>query len=252
MINVSVNCLKRKIIKIIRSRIIGTVSQIEIEKAEQCFYVKYLEDGMTVFDIGANIGEFTLLFSKFVGDSGRVHSFEACKDAYVKMEKICQLANKKNVILNNNAVFDKDGISKINVYPEEYSTWNTFAKRSFKHYGLNLEPEHLEEVQCIKIDTYCQKNNISQIDLLKVDVEGAEHQVLLGAKEMLAAHRIKCIVFECGETTTDMGNDVFEIGRYLSSFGYKIENIIVSEPLFPIEKNTGKPCFSIHVARQKS
>ena len=58
----------------------------EVERSEQIFYLNYLRDGMTVFDVGANVGELTLLFTRFVGLSGRVHSFEASGENFQETE----------------------------------------------------------------------------------------------------------------------------------------------------------------------
>ncbi len=70
-------------------------SPLEVEQAEQTFYINYLRQGMTVFDVGANIGETSLLFSRFVGSSGVVHSFEASSSMFKKLSTVCQIANRK-------------------------------------------------------------------------------------------------------------------------------------------------------------
>ena len=57
----------------------GPASFAEVERAERIFYLEYLREGMTVFDVGANVGELTLLFSRFVGASGSVHAFEPAR-----------------------------------------------------------------------------------------------------------------------------------------------------------------------------
>lgn len=50
----------------------------DVERAEQSFYLSYLRENMVTFDVGANIGELSLLFSRFIGVSGEVHAFEPC------------------------------------------------------------------------------------------------------------------------------------------------------------------------------
>lgn len=219
---------------------------IEVEKAEQTFYINYLRPGMTVFDIGGNIGELTLLFSRFVGKSGAVHTFEASKATFKQLKTVCEFANRSQVVLNNKAVADKEGILQLYVYDDEHSGWNTLADRPLEKYGIDVKPTHLEEVVAITIDQYCDEKGITEIDLLKIDVEGAEYQVLLGAKEMLKKNKIQCVVFEFGQTIYDMGNNPQQIQEYLISLGYTIKNVVNKDPIFPQHGNLA--CFSVHVA----
>ncbi|MBJ7901327.1 MAG: FkbM family methyltransferase [Cyanobacteria bacterium RI_101] len=235
--------------KKISSRIKGSKSYanpMQVEKTEQTFYINYLRPGMTVFDVGGNIGELTLLFSRFVGRSGAVHTFEASKATFNQLETVCKIANRSQVVLNNKAVADKEGVLQLHVYDDEHSGWNTLANRPLEKYGIDVKPIHLEEVVAVTIDEYCVEKGITKIDLLKIDIEGAEYQALLGARKMLKQKKIKCIIFEFGQTTYDMGNDPQDIQKYLTSLGYSIKNIVSKDPIFPKQGNTA--CFSIHIA----
>ncbi|MGI8882994.1 MAG: FkbM family methyltransferase [Pyrinomonadaceae bacterium] len=224
----------------------------QVERAERIFYLEYLRDGMTVFDVGANIGELTLLFSRFVGENGKVHSFEASRAAFQKLETICRAANKRNVILNHLALADKQGLIRLHVYDDNYLSFNTQAVRKIEEYGAAVEPVEIEETTAETVDDYCEKNGIGQIDLLKIDVEGAELQVLRGARKMLQSGRIKCLTFEFGQATFDMGNTSEEIRDCLKESGYKFRNMVKGDPVFPGSKNTRNAGFSMHVATPAS
>lgn len=226
-------------------------SPIEVEKAEQTFYINYLHPGMTVFDIGANIGEMSLLFSRFVGSSGKVHAFEASSSMFEKLSKVCQIANRGQIILNHKAVADREATLKFNVYDELHSGWNSLAERSLDKYGIDVKPSHVEEVESVTIDAYCQQHNIEQIDLIKIDVEGAEYQVLLGAKKMLESKKIRCCTFEFGGTTFDMGNAPQEIAAYLKQLGYQLRNVVKNDPIFPGGAKDVTASFSMHIAQPK-
>lgn len=226
-------------------------SQVEVERAEQIFYINYLRQGMTVFDVGANIGELSLLFSRFVGTEGNVHAFEASSSMFEKLTTVCQLARRSQITLNHQAVADQEGVLKLHVYDDSHSGWNSLADRPLQNYGIDIQPTHIEEVEAVTIDEYCQENNISQIDLLKIDVEGAEYQVLMGARRMLESKKIRCCVFEFGGTTFDMGNDPNEIEGYLRQSGYQISNIVKGDPVFPGRSSAAEARFSVHVARPK-
>lgn len=233
-------------------RAIQSASPLEVEKAEQIFYINYLQEGMTVFDVGANIGEFALLFSRLVGLQGQVHAFEASQNTFNKLTTICELANRQQIILNHKAVSDQQGIVKLYTYDDNHSGWNSLANRPLEQYGIyDVKPTHLEEIEAVTIDDYCEKNDISQIDLLKIDVEGAEYQVLLGSRKMLEKHKIKCCVFEFGQTTFDMGNSPNEIENYLRELGYSLKNVVTGNPIFPGGSQVKKAQFSVHVARPK-
>jgi FkbM family methyltransferase len=230
---------------------VSYASQIEVEQAEQTFYINYLREGMTVFDVGANVGEIALLFSRFVGSMGEVHAFEASRSTFEKLTQVCQLVGHSQIVLNNKAVADQEGISKLYVYDDNHSAWNSLADRPLHEYGIDVTPIRIEEVETVTIDGYCQENNISHIDLLKIDVEGAEYQVLLGCRQMLESQCIRCCVFEFGATTFDMGNSPNKIEDYLRHYGYQIWNVVKGNPVFPGRASAVEACFSVHVAIPK-
>lgn len=223
-------------------------NSLQVERAEHRFYLDYLREGMTVFDVGANFGEVTLLFSRFVGGGGHVHSFEASSEVYGRLRQMCDIAGRTNISINHAAVADAAGVVQLHVYDREYSGWNSLADRPLANYGIDVKPIGVENVESTTIDDYCDEHGIDHIDLLKIDVEGAEYQVLLGARRMLQEKRVGCCVFEFGQTTFDMGNTPEEIRGYLNSLGYRIRNIVPGDPLFPGGTGVETARFSIHVA----
>ena len=225
---------------------------LEVERAEQTFYIQYLQPNMTVFDVGANVGELSLLFSRFVGQQGQVHAFEATRSTFETLTQICHLANRPQIILNHRAVADRPGLLQLNVYDDAYASWNTLAKRPLENYGIDVKPVATEDVAAVTIDDYCQQHNITQIDLLKIDVEGAEYQVLRGAENMLKQQRIRCCVFEFGQTTFDMGNHPDQMEAYLKTLNYHIVNVVPGDPIFPGRADVSTARFSIHIAQPKS
>lgn len=219
----------------------------EVEKAEQTFYIQYLQPGMVSFDVGANVGELTLLFSRFVGPKGQVHSFECSPNTYRQLSEIVRISNRKNIITNNVCLSDTIGTAEFHIYDAEHATWNTLAKRPLEQYGVNIKPKDVINVQTTTLDEYCDTNNINRIDLLKIDVEGAEYQVLSGASRMMSEGRIKRIVFEFGQTTFDMGNDPDKLTHLITSRGYKISNLVKNAPVFPGGASATTAQFSMHI-----
>ncbi len=220
----------------------------EVERVERIFYLDYLREGMTVFDVGANVGELTLLFSRFVGEEGSVHAFEASGAVFKRFETICAAAGKRNVVSNHLALSDKSGNIRLHIYDDDYSSFNSQAARPLKNYGLDLEPVGIEETPATTVDDYCESRKIERIDLLKIDVEGAEFQVMQGARGMLQSKRIRCLTFEFGQTTFDMGNSPEEIEVYLKEMNYKIRNVVKGDSIFPGRESVEAARYSMHFA----
>lgn len=226
-------------------------SPLEVERAEWIFYLQHLREGMVVFDVGANIGELTLLFSRFVGNRGQVHSFEANTKNFKQLEVVSKSATHKNVILNHLALAEKEGFVDLHLYDDEHSSWSSLADRPFEKYGIQVKTMGIEKVPGTTIDAYCEKEKIPYINILKIDVEGAEYQVLLGARRMLEGKRILCCIFEFGQTTFDMGNDPSQLEAYLKGLGYRIRNVVKGNPIFPGRSSVETACFSMHIAMPK-
>ncbi len=219
----------------------------EVERAERIFYLNYLRENMTVFDVGANVGELTLLFSRFAA-GGSIHAFEASRAAFEKLEIVCRAANGRNITLNHLALADKKGSIRLHVYDDDYLSFNTQGVRKIKECGLEVEPIGIEETSAVTVDDYCEEKGIEQIDLLKIDVEGAELQVMKGARRMLKSKRIACLTFEFGQTTFDMGNSPAEIEYYLKEIDYKIRNIVKGNSIFPGRESVEAAQYSMYAA----
>jgi len=223
-------------------------SFVEVERAERIFYLEYLREGMTVFDVGANVGELTLLFSRFVGAQGVVHAFEPGARAFERLESVCRAASLRNVRLNRLALAEEEETVSLHVYEDEYLGWTTRAERPLEDYGIDVKPPTIEEAPATTLDLYCERNGVGGIDLLKIDVEGAEFQVLVGARRMLHERRVRCVTFEFGQTTFDMGNSPEQVESYLKGAGYELRNVVGGDPVFPGRASAQTALYSMHVA----
>jgi FkbM family methyltransferase len=220
----------------------------EVERAERIFYLEYLRAGMTVFDVGANVGELTLLFSRFVGAGGNVHAFEPSVRGFERLSAVRNAASLRNVRLNHLALAEEEGAVRLYVYDDDYLSWTSRAVRPLEDYGINVKPRTTEDAPATTVDLYCERNGVALIDLLKIDVEGAELQVLIGARRALSEKRIRCVTFEFGQTTFDMGNSPDEIEAYMKEAGYELRNMVEGDPIFPGRESVRTACYSMHVA----
>jgi FkbM family methyltransferase len=220
----------------------------EVEQAERAYYQSQIQPGMTVFDVGANAGELALLFSGLVGPSGAVHAFEPAPAAFAALEAALAQGRATNVVANALALADAPGARRLNCFDGPFHTFNSFADRPLAAYGVAAGAPRPVDVEAVRLDDYCRQQGVARIDLLKIDVEGAELQVLLGARELLAARGIGRIAFEYGQTTFDMGNRPEEIEALFHANGYRIANIVPGARLFPGRAGVRSARYAMHVA----
>ncbi|RIK51018.1 hypothetical protein DCC61_03860, partial [Candidatus Microgenomates bacterium] len=122
---------------------------------------KNLPEGGTFFDIGANIGLMTLVAAGI--KNTRVHSFEPSPVAYPRLSENINLNNlSSRVLIHQIAASDNDG----------WINFNDDKRSELSH--ISTKNEKGQKLKTTTIDSYSQKNNIKKIDVLKIDVEGAE------------------------------------------------------------------------------
>lgn len=141
---------------------------------QSSFMTDYIKEGMTVLDIGANIGYYSIIYSKLVGEKGRIYSFEPTKSTYDKLLKNIQINKCKNIIPLNYALSNVN--EKRKFYHAEAHDRNAFAPE--------IENAEHEEVECKVLDEFIRDNNL-HVDFLKIDVEGSELLVFKGASRFL-------------------------------------------------------------------
>lgn len=160
----------------------------------------------TVFDIGACDAKDSIRYYNWF-PSATVYSFEPVANNYnLCLDNISRYAFGSRIICKNLAMSDKDGIAEmfISAGNPPGTTANTF---DYGNKSSSLLPPHKhldihswckfdnkQQVETVRIDTFCNENNISEIDFVHLDVQGAELQVLSGAGEMLK--KIKAIFLE--------------------------------------------------------
>ncbi|MCB9173547.1 MAG: FkbM family methyltransferase [Flavobacteriales bacterium] len=142
-------------------------------------YVRYLSSFPNnqikkIIDIGANIGNYTLALKHAYPDS-EIHSFEPNSTNHLRLTKNIELNGFKNIHVNKVGLSDKKGELKL-FFDEKNMGAATLAENvGSKHETILLET----------LDNYCVQNNITNIDLLKIDIEGGEINCLKGAVDIL-------------------------------------------------------------------
>jgi FkbM family methyltransferase len=132
--------------------------------------------GMTVIDIGAHVGFYSLFFAKCVGTGGRVFAFEPLPGNFALLQKNVRLNQLRNVHVRNQAVFSRTQQITITTSDDQPNPGNGSIHNEAGH-------EHYR-VEAVSMDEFCEEQSLRP-DILKMDVEGTEYDVLLGAKETI-------------------------------------------------------------------
>ncbi len=196
---------------------------------------RLLRPGMTVFDVGANYGQFALYAAARVGAAGRVHAFEPSSYSFGRLRTNAardpRLAGR--VVLNRCAVADRAGTVRLHSYGAEHSAWNTLYPHGMWESAESrdegrppLLPSAGEDVAAVTLDGYCADKGIGQIDLLKIDVEGAEPAVLEGARDLLARRRVAAFIFEISrDALAGAGGTPERVLQTVAALGYRAARV---------------------------
>jgi len=133
------------------------------------------DKGFHVADVGAFRGWYTVLAGKLVGLEGHVYAFEPEPGNFQVLWRVCLLSGLRNLTLYKLALSDKDGIERM--YISEYPSMHSIVLR---------RGGSVIDVKSIRLDTLVSLGAIPRLDLVKVDVEGAELKVLRGAKSSIS------------------------------------------------------------------
>ena len=179
------------------------LGSFELEK--QRLFRSLVKPGSVLYDIGANVGIYTLLGSKLVGRDGHVFAFEPLPRNLRLLHRHVKLNRLQNVTIVEKAVSDRDGFAAFNVE-------NDLSAGSLSMTG-DLT------VETIALDNEGSAIALRPPSLLKIDVEGAEAQVLTGAAALLHTHRPAVLLATHGQ------NQHRDCCEMLRCWGYEISSI---------------------------
>lgn len=182
-----------------------------------------IDKEILIFDVGANEGDSITRFRNLFTNP-QIHSFEPTEDLFKKIKKNFNLSN---LSLNNYALGKNK--AQRNFYIYNYHRVNSFypmennSKYKKQRTKNNFENEKVKLVDVVSIDDYCLKNKISRINLLKIDTQGSEAEVLLGAKNFLGNQLIDIIELEyIFGIAHQNANSLYDIEKTLNANNYKL------------------------------
>ena len=196
------------------------------EKQELEFVLGVLEPGMTFVDVGANVGMFSIAAAKKVQD-GRVLAFEPCGWTYERLIKNQGLNGVTNLQTFRTALGERSGEAILHVNVLGKDGLNTMGRPT--HWDSDVVD--VERVPVVTLDEALQQCGISRVDVMKMDVEGSELFVLLGAKQLLSRSNAPLILYEGGFLSKGFDYHPVEAMWLLQKCGYS---------LFVLDSNSGR------------
>ena len=185
------------------------------ERAETRFVGSCLRPGMTVLDIGAHHGYYTLLASTLVGSKGRVFAFEPSPRERMRLERHLRMNRCTNVTIEQSALGPDAGEADLFLVEGTDDFCN-----SLRPPAVNAQTRKVR-VSVETLDIFLTRNPIPDIDFVKLDVEGAELGVLRGASTLLSRPRRPVFMVEVYDIRTrPWGYSAREIVQFLTQRGY--------------------------------
>ena len=148
------------------------------EATKQRAFAAAVRPGYVVYDVGANVGFYSLLASRLVGPRGRVMAFEPAPANLRYLRRHVALNHSANVEVVDAAVSDRERFMRFDEGP------NRYEGRLAAHGGI--------EVRCVSLDEFASTH--AHPDVIKIDVEGGELDVLRGAAGLLASRRVTILL----------------------------------------------------------
>ena len=191
---------------------------IEIEPRDTLYGL--VRNGTTVIDVGTNIGE-TLLNFAHTNRDGRNIGFEPVPHLYEKAKNNIELNEFANIELVNKGLSSVE--ETLSFYEtSENNTGGTFLTR-------DDNTDSIRSVQAVRLNDFAEQNQLENISLIKIDVEGFEMEVLKGASEVLKRWEPTLFVEIDDNFLARQQSSATAVFDFLVSHGYKIKNAKTDE-----------------------
>ncbi|MDQ6606150.1 MAG: FkbM family methyltransferase [Actinomycetota bacterium] len=189
----------------------GSLAFGNLESSVQEAMLRHLGKGGVFYDIGANLGFFSLLGAHLAGVSdGWVYAFEAAPDNASAIRSNAELNGLANIVVIDKAVSAHGGRGRLQIVDDQ--SWS-----KLEEYGDHPNTEQVIEVELVAIDDLLAVGELRPPTLVKIDVEGAEIAVLEGMRATIERHR-PAIVCELHGTH-------HEFAEAMTAHGYRVINL---------------------------
>ncbi len=169
-----------------------------------------------IIDGGANVGKYAREVLRHC-PGVTLHCFEPVEETFRELEK--NLQGEPHVYLHRKGLWREDGPREIVLYPS-----HTHASL-FRLEHVPYEQIGTMTVEMVRGDRFVEENGIERIDLLKLDLEGAEYDALEGFRETLRKGKIRMVQFEYGYINIITKHLLIDHYRFFSELGYRVGKI---------------------------
>lgn len=183
------------------------------EQRKYSWIKTHTKSDFTVLDIGACVGEYTKLFANLLGKNGTLVAFEPERENYKVLRDIGRV--NCNLIMENTAVSNFVGDTTLFLGPNK--GWHSLVEID----RFNKK-DCQQSVKVTTVDNYLFKLSISSVDIIKMDVEGADLEVLQGASEIIDNSPSLSIIAEIHK---DHGIDTVGLFDFLTDKGFRIYDV---------------------------
>jgi FkbM family methyltransferase len=191
---------------------------LRCENHEVSFILSVLEPGMIFFDVGTNAGLFAISAAKKIGGKG-VYAFEPCSSTCELLKRNLLLNRLADVNVVQMALGDSVGAGVLQINARGKDGLNTLGQAT--HPDSQVVGQ--ENVRITTVDFFMKDCNIPRVDVMKVDIEGAELMLFHGARDLLQRPDAPAILYEgFGFLTRGFGYHPVEILWFLQSCGYSL------------------------------
>ena len=198
---------------------LAVLRALRSQHVEKSTFLRLVRNGDTVFDVGANRGVYTLLFSHLVGRHGQVHAFEPVRSTLEQLSaRLSREQRHPNVTVNAMALGDRE-ISTVMHLPAGDDGQASLRRHSAGSWEQNIS----ERIPCsmATLDRYVDDAGLGHIDFIKMDVEGAELLALRGGLETLNRFQPVLHMEYCRQWTVDFDYGAVELLSLLRGAGYR-------------------------------
>ena len=230
------NLIKRNLIRILPSRYYGIIQSLAVSydllffgyREEELRAIRFLiEPGNVVLDVGANFGQWSVTLSKYVREAGVVYAFEPVPYTHNVLKLVCRIFRASNVNFILAAASDKAGVGEISVPVSIHGTLSTgqayLGGTSIEQPTRDGDKNNLEKipVEKISLDSLLHEK-LGEISFIKIDVEGAELEVLRGARQIILASRPTIICEINPHFMVRIGAAPKDIYEFLGEVNYRL------------------------------
>lgn len=192
----------------------------KFENATRDLLRQTIQEGMTVLDVGANIGYYSVQMASLVGNTGKVYAFEPNPAMIEELNRNIKLNQLTNVEVVPVALANAKGRMPF------YNPKTGWEGHGSLKQNSTFNAQNVIEIVASRLDDVMMEKSIHKVDFIKIDVEGAELGVIQGAFRLLSSDKKPVIIFEAAENLcNEFGHTVFDTLKLISDCGYEIRNI---------------------------